>query len=81
MLLLLGIIFALQSKSIVGPSSSFMYHNPDWIVNGSIIIGIEISILVCGSLLFGISFKSSTVYINAEASEYIGTKNQTPNVQ
>ncbi len=56
-LTILGIIFTLQSKSIVGPSSSFMYSNPGWTINGSIIIGIGILILVCGSLLFGISFK------------------------
>jgi hypothetical protein len=47
-LTILGIIFTLQSKSIVGPSSSFMYSNLGWTVNGSIIIGIGISILVCG---------------------------------
>ncbi|MDH2907090.1 MAG: hypothetical protein PXX83_03230 [Candidatus Nitrosotalea sp.] len=29
-----GIIFYLQGNSMVGPTSSFMYSNPKWIVNG-----------------------------------------------
>jgi hypothetical protein len=45
--MVLGTIFLLQSKSVIGPATSFMYRNPEWTVNGyaSIIIGI---------LLFGI---------------------------
>ena len=35
-----GLIFDLQGKSIVGPKSSFMYANPDWITYGiQIMIG------------------------------------------
>ena len=44
-----GIIFHLQGQSVVGPESSFMYSNPDWItygtqiaITGIIIIGIGI---------------------------------------
>ena len=37
--LVLGTIFLLQSNSIVGPSSSFMYRNPEWSANGYVIIG------------------------------------------
>jgi hypothetical protein len=33
-----GVVFSLQSKSVLGPNSSFMYANPEWTVNGSIII-------------------------------------------
>jgi len=29
-----GLIFDLQGQSIVGPESSFMYANPDWITYG-----------------------------------------------
>ena len=36
----LGVIFHLQGKSIVGPESSFMYSNPEWIS-----YGIQIAIL------------------------------------
>ena len=40
-----GLIFHLQGQSIVGPESSFMYSNPDWITYGIqiIILGIIIS--------------------------------------
>ncbi len=56
-LIVLGIIFTLQSKSLVGPSSSFMYGNPGWTVNGYIIIVIGISMLVFGTILFWPSSK------------------------
>jgi hypothetical protein len=49
----LGIIFHLQGQSMVGPESSFMYSNSDWItygiqiaITGLIIIGIGIAITV-----------------------------------
>lgn len=29
-----GVIFYLQSQSIVGPETSFMYANPEWEING-----------------------------------------------
>jgi hypothetical protein len=54
-LLILGIIFALQSRRIVGPSSSFMFSNPDWTVNGSIVIGVGVLIFVLGIILWRIS--------------------------
>jgi len=40
-----GIIFHLQGQAIVGPESSFMYANPDWITYGHqiVIVGILIS--------------------------------------
>jgi hypothetical protein len=42
-----GLIFHLQGQSIVGPESSFMYSNPDWITYGIqiIILGIIVSSL------------------------------------
>lgn len=43
-----GIIFYLQGNSIVGPTSSFMYSNPKWIVNGQ-------WIAVSGLLIFAVS--------------------------
>ena len=33
-ILAFGVIFFLQGNSVVGPTSSFMYSNPKWIVNG-----------------------------------------------
>ena len=48
---ILGIIFHLQGQSVVGPESSFMYANPEWIsygiqiaTLGIIISGVGISI-------------------------------------
>jgi len=42
-----GGLFHLQGQSIVGPESSFMYSNPDWIT-----YGIEITIV--GIAIFGV---------------------------
>ncbi|MBC8252367.1 MAG: hypothetical protein H8E89_12395 [Candidatus Nitrosopelagicus sp.] len=33
-ILIFGIIFHLQGQSMIGPESSFMYSNPDWITYG-----------------------------------------------
>ena len=32
--LIFGLIFHLQGQSVIGPESSFMYSNPDWITYG-----------------------------------------------
>ena len=37
--LIFGLIFHLQGHSMIGPESSFMYSNPEWITYG---IGISI---------------------------------------
>ena len=42
-----GLIFELQGQSIVGPESSFMYANPDWITYG-------IQIMIGGIIVIGI---------------------------
>ena len=47
-LIIMGIIFQLQSISLIGPSSSFMYANQDWTFNGLIIIGVGTTVLVIG---------------------------------
>ena len=39
-IMIFGLIFHLQGQSVVGPKSSFMYSNPDWIT-----YGIQISII------------------------------------
>ncbi|MFZ9006477.1 MAG: hypothetical protein ACO293_06825 [Nitrosopumilaceae archaeon] len=44
--LVLGIIFHLQGQSIVGPQSSFMYANPDWVSHG-------IQIAIVGAVVLG----------------------------
>ena len=51
-IIIFGWIFHLQGQSIVGPESSFMYSNPDWItygmgiiIAGIVIVGVGILIL------------------------------------
>lgn len=43
-----GILFIAQSQSLVGPESSFMYRNPEWAVNGSIIAAVGAAIIIGG---------------------------------
>ena len=47
----LGFVFYFQSKSIVGPSQSFMYNNPEWSTNGFVIISIGLSLVLIGSFI------------------------------
>ena len=49
--LIFGLIFDLQGQSIVGPESSFMYANPDWITYGIQIMVLGITIIGVGTLL------------------------------
>ena len=50
-ILVLGVIFNLQGQSIVGPQSSFMYSNPDWITYGLQIMFVGIGIIVSGIII------------------------------
>jgi hypothetical protein len=43
-----GLIFVAQSKSLVGPQSSFMYSNPEWTANGFVILGVGLAVLFSG---------------------------------
>jgi hypothetical protein len=45
---IIGILFHLQGKSIVGPESSFMYSNPKWVAYGIQIVVIGTIIMVIG---------------------------------
>jgi hypothetical protein len=47
-LIIAGILFIAQSKSEIGPQSSFMYSNPQWTVNGFAICVIGLVVLICG---------------------------------
>ena len=49
--ILSGIVFYLQGQSVVGPKSSFMYSNPEWITNGQWITIIGIIILAAGIVI------------------------------
>lgn len=50
-LILAGLIFTAQSKSLLGPQSSFMYNNSTWTLNGSMIIMAGAIILTMGIIL------------------------------
>jgi len=43
-----GIVFHFQGQGLVGPESSFMYSNPDWITYGQQIVVTGIVILALG---------------------------------
>ena len=43
-----GIIFTMQSNSVVGPSTSFMYDNPEWTNNGFVVILIGVFLILIG---------------------------------
>jgi uncharacterized membrane protein len=47
-ILILGLIFHLQGQSIIGPESSFMYSNPEWITYGIQIVIVGIIIVAAG---------------------------------
>ena len=44
--MVLGNVFNFQGQSVIGPETSFMYSNPDWITHG-------IQIVVIGGVIFG----------------------------
>jgi hypothetical protein len=50
-----GIVFFLQGQSLIGPKSSFMYSNPQWIINGQWIAIIGIIILGAGLVILKIN--------------------------
>lgn len=47
--IIFGVIFHLQGQSLVGPESSFMYSNQDWIEYGFYIV-------IAGMILSGTGF-------------------------
>jgi hypothetical protein len=56
-IMIIGVIFHLQGKSIVGPESSFMYSNPQWITYG-------IQIAVLGGIILAIGIGLSFIKRN-----------------
>lgn len=51
-IVIFGFVFHLQGQAIVGPQSSFMYSNPDWITYGMQMMLAGIIILVIGVIIF-----------------------------
>ena len=48
---LAGLTFWLQGLAIVGPPSSFMYKNPEWITNGMFILAFGVITIVIGAVI------------------------------
>ncbi len=48
---ILGTIFHFQGYSVIGPQSSFMYSNPDWITYGLQIMFAGIGIILSGIII------------------------------
>ena len=48
-IMIFGLIFHLQGQSVIGPESSFMYSNPDWITFGIQIVIVGIIIIAVGT--------------------------------
>jgi hypothetical protein len=49
--IIFGALFYFQSKSVIGPTQSFMYNNDEWSINGLIIISSGFFLLLLGILL------------------------------
>ncbi len=49
--IIFGIIFHLQGQAVVGPESSFMYSNPDWVTYGQQIVIIGIFLIGVGTAI------------------------------
>lgn len=56
-ILLSGIVFYFQGQSVIGPKSSFMYSNPEWITNGLWIMIVGIVMLVTGAIVLKTSLR------------------------
>ena len=54
--LIFGLIFHLQGQSVIGPESSFMYANPNWVTYG-------IEIMIVGTIIIGIGLISGILKI------------------
>ena len=47
-ILIFGLIFHLQGQSVIGPESSFMYSNQEWVTYGIQIVIVGIIIVAAG---------------------------------
>ena len=50
-LMIFGIIFSFQGQGMVGPETSFMYKNPEWIDNGIFISMIGVILILIGYIV------------------------------
>ena len=56
-IMIMGMIFHLQGQSIVGPESSFMYSNPQWVTYG-------IQIVIAGGIILAIGISLNFIKRN-----------------
>ena len=56
-IMIMGVIFHLQGQSVVGPESSFMYSNPQWVTYG-------IQIAVFGGIILAVGIGLSIIKKN-----------------
>jgi len=49
-MMVFGVIFQFQGRGTIGPESSFMYYNKDWVDYGFVIAGL--GAVLCGSGIF-----------------------------
>jgi hypothetical protein len=59
-IMLFGTVFFLQGHSVVGPKSSFMYSNSQWVINGQWIVVAGMIILVVGLLISKLIYNSQS---------------------
>ena len=55
--MIMGVIFHLQGQSVLGPESSFMYSNPQWVTYG-------IQIAVFGGIILAVGIGLSIIKKN-----------------
>ncbi len=56
-IMIMGMIFHLQGQSIVGPESSFMYSNPQWVTYG-------IQIIIAGGVILAVGISLNFIKRN-----------------
>ena len=47
-IVILGVVFTAQSQRVIGPNTSFMYDNPDWLTYGLIIVALGVIAIIMG---------------------------------
>jgi len=50
-LIIFGIIFSFQGQGVVGPETSFMYENKEWIDNGIFISMLGVILILIGYII------------------------------
>ena len=50
-IMICGIVFQFQGQGTIGPDSSFMYQNPEWINNGICIGVVGVIIILMGYIV------------------------------